>query len=126
VFKEMGRADELGSGVRNIFEYYTYYSDLKPQLEEKDVFYCSVYTDKSKDSENVTENVTENVAENVTEKRLKQLLAYIRENPKITTTALAKMLSVTRMTAHRDLEKLKDLGLIKRVGPDKGGHWEVK
>ena len=114
----MGRADELGSGVRNIFEYYTYYSDLKPQLEEKDVFYCSVYTDKSKDSENVTENVTE--------KRLKQLLAYIRENPKITTTALAKMLSVTRMTAHRDLEKLKDLGLIKRVGPDKGGHWEVK
>ena len=118
VFKEMGRADELGSGVRNIFEYYTYYSDLKPQLEEKDVFYCSVYTDKSKDSENVTENVTE--------KRLKQLLAYIRENPKITTTALAKMLSVTRMTAHRDLEKLKDLGLIKRVGPDKGGHWEVK
>jgi predicted HTH transcriptional regulator len=30
------------------------------------------------------------------------------------------------MTAHRDLEKLKDLGLIKRVGPDKGGHWEIR
>jgi len=38
LFKEdLGRADELGSGVRNIFEYYKYYSDNKPKLEENDV-----------------------------------------------------------------------------------------
>jgi ATP-dependent DNA helicase RecG len=32
VFKEIGRADELGSGVRNIFEYYKFYSEQKPRL----------------------------------------------------------------------------------------------
>jgi len=46
VFKEIGRADELGSGVRNIFEYFSYYSQQKPILEEKDIFKCTVFTDK--------------------------------------------------------------------------------
>jgi hypothetical protein len=29
------------------------------------------------------------------------------------------------MTLHRDLDKLKDSGKIKRIGPAKGGYWEV-
>jgi len=37
VFKEIGRADELGSGVRSIFEYFNFYSQQKPILEEKDI-----------------------------------------------------------------------------------------
>lgn len=32
VFKEIGRADELGSGVRNIFNYFSYYSQHKPRI----------------------------------------------------------------------------------------------
>lgn len=55
VFKEIGRADELSSGVRNIFEYYKFYSEQKPRLEENDVFNCFVYTDKNLDNVNVTE-----------------------------------------------------------------------
>lgn len=45
---------------------------------------------------------------------------------KISTTQLAENLKVTRRTVHRDLEKLKEKGLIERVGPDKGGYWKVK
>jgi ATP-dependent DNA helicase RecG len=26
---------------------------------------------------------------------------------------------------HRNLDKLKEQGIIKRVGPDKGGYWKV-
>jgi predicted HTH transcriptional regulator len=29
------------------------------------------------------------------------------------------------MTISREIEKLKELGYIRRVGPDKGGHWEI-
>ena len=72
----------------------------------------------------VDKNDPENVTENVTE-RFNLLLDKIKVNPFVTTTELAIICNVTRMTIHRDLEKMKQLGLIVRIGPDKGGHWEV-
>ncbi len=42
-FKEIGRADELGSGVRNLFKYCRHYSGGKiPELIEEDIFKCIV------------------------------------------------------------------------------------
>jgi len=42
-FKEIGRADELGSGVRNLFKYCRHYSGGKiPELIEQDIFKCIV------------------------------------------------------------------------------------
>ena len=38
VFKEMGRADELGSGVKNLFRFTKAYSGIDPQLMEDDIF----------------------------------------------------------------------------------------
>jgi len=38
VFKEIGRADELGSGVRKLFKYGRIYAGADPQLLEEDIF----------------------------------------------------------------------------------------
>ena len=51
VVKEIGRADELGSGIRNIYEYFNYYSKQKPIFEEKDIFKCTVFLDDVLDAE---------------------------------------------------------------------------
>lgn len=76
------------------------------------------------DTENDTENVTVNDTENVTEKS-QNLLRVIKDNPFITTTEMAQKCKIARITVQRYLDKLKQQGLIVRVGPDKGGHWEV-
>lgn len=42
-FKEIGRADELGSGVRKLFKYCRHYTGGKdPELIEGDIFKCIV------------------------------------------------------------------------------------
>lgn len=69
-------------------------------------------------------HVDKNDPENVTE-RFNLLLDKIKVNPFVTTTELAIICNVTRMTILRDLEKMKQLGLIVRIGPDKGGHWKI-
>ena len=43
----------------------------------------------------------------------------------MTMTELAKKYSVDIKTIKRDIESLKQKGLLVRVGPDKGGHWKV-
>lgn len=38
---------------------------------------------------------------------------------------LASMLGVSEKTIKRDIAAMQSAGLIKRVGSDKTGHWEV-
>ena len=35
------------------------------------------------------------------------------------------MIGVERSTVARAIAKLKRHGILRRAGPDKGGHWEV-
>lgn len=42
VFKEIGWAEELGSGIRNIKKYCKIYSDSKPVFIEGDVFKTTI------------------------------------------------------------------------------------
>jgi predicted HTH transcriptional regulator len=46
-------------------------------------------------------------------------------NQKITIADLAQRVGVTDRAIKKQLDKLKTLGRIRRIGPDKGGHWEV-
>ncbi len=34
-------------------------------------------------------------------------------------------LGLSEIAVKKNLRKLKDLGRIRRVGPDRGGHWEL-
>jgi len=71
------------------------------------------------------ENVPENVTENVPENRLRAIFDLIKNNKKITVFMMAKKLSVNEKTIKRDIIKLKQKSILKRVGPDKGGYWDI-
>ena len=73
---------------------------------------------------NVTENVTVNVTENKLKSREQNIIKLTKENNTIS-VELAEKLFVTPRTIIRDIEKLKQLGILKRIGPAKGGHWEI-
>jgi predicted HTH transcriptional regulator len=49
----------------------------------------------------------------------------IIEDPASSISELAEELSLTIKTVRGHLDKLKAAGRIRRIGPDKGGHWEV-
>lgn len=53
------------------------------------------------------------------------IVDLIRQNNAITTNMLAKTLDVSKRTVLRRLEELKEQGRIRRIGPTKGGSWEV-
>jgi ATP-dependent DNA helicase RecG len=46
-------------------------------------------------------------------------------NPQITTQEIADELGVSRRAITKQITNLREQGIIRRVGPDKGGHWEV-
>ena len=49
----------------------------------------------------------------------------MRSNPTISIEELAELCGLTRDGINYNIRNLKNKGIIKRIGPDKGGHWEV-
>ena len=60
-----------------------------------------------------------------TQKTREKILRLVRENPQVSMDELASALGITRWGVVWHVRRLKTEGLLKRVGPDRGGHWEV-
>lgn len=54
-----------------------------------------------------------------------KILELMRDNPSISRAEIALALGIHESSVKRRLESLILNGRIRRIGPDKGGHWEV-
>ena len=59
-------------------------------------------------------------------KNSKTILEMLRKDGSLTTEQIVLKLKVSDRTVERSIKKLKDNGLIERIGSDKSGHWKVK
>ena len=69
-------------------------------------------------------NATVNFTENFTENESK-VIKLIQKNNKITTSKIASEITLSRRAVQTIVNSLKSKGILIRVGPDKGGHWEM-
>jgi fido (protein-threonine AMPylation protein) len=58
-------------------------------------------------------------------KTVDKLWDLLKERPHLTLAGMTAALGITRSTIQKHLANLKAAGRLKRIGPDKGGHWEV-
>jgi predicted HTH transcriptional regulator len=105
-----GSIEQVGTGTEMIVEKCIEHGLRAPDFVQDGNFVVTLW----RNGENVTENGRE-----------RKIMEIILAHPKISTTVLAQKLFVSRMTLHRDLEKLKTQGLLERIDPDKGGYWKV-
>ncbi len=115
-FKELGRVDELGSGVRNIFKYNKLYSsNAEPIFIEEDIFKAII-------------PVNQSIHHATTNKKIKtseMVILLIRNNAAITTKELAAKTGISLKGIQWQLNKLKKEEIIKRIGSKKVGSWEI-
>ena len=145
-FHQIRLADELGSVVRNLYLYVKIYSNAEPVFDEDDVFRLTVPLD---DAYSADRALTEGLPQAATAqdgvlkggmkggmksgmkgdvsgmKTADAIIALMRADSQITHDILAARLGKARNSIIKQTAKLKKNGLIRRVGPDKGGHWEV-
>ena len=60
-----------------------------------------------------------------TQKTGEKILNLLRVSPSLSTAELAVTIGITDKGVAWQLNRLCRDGLLRRVGPDKGGHWEV-
>ena len=144
LFKQIGRADELGSGVRNVFKYGKLYGKSEPVFKEGDIFttiisipnkyifrdeggdyrvtgsHAALEKEDKFDADTVNDAVNDAVKD-----RLKTELMEIIKNEGLSLPQLMKDLSVKRATAQRDMKILRDIGFIHFLGAPKTGKYMI-
>ena len=76
----------------------------------------------------IPEKTTQKTAQKTTqktEKTTQKILDIIKNNPQVTRKELAELVGITADGIKWNLEKLKETGKIRRIGPDKGGKWDI-
>jgi ATP-dependent DNA helicase RecG len=120
--KNLGLIEKYGSGIRRIVNYFKAENLPIPVFQNiSDGFMVTVF---GREDINVTDYVTDNVTDNVTD-RSSLIISLINSNNKISTSEIARIMNVNKRTILREIELLKQNGLLKRVGSEKGGHWKT-
>lgn len=123
VFREIGLADELGSGMRNSYKYTKMYSGGEPVFTEADVFTTVIPL-----SEAATATVgptTQGTMQAELSERDKTLVNLLLKHPDHTQAKIANELNWDVNTVKYYINKLKKDSVIIRHGTSQNGYWEV-
>ncbi len=116
--KSLGLIEKYGSGIRRIIEQFDHASLPQPEFRNiSDGFLVTVFTKPSKVTDKVTGKVTDNQ---------RKIIEIINRNNKITTNQLADHVGISQRKIKDNIKKLKNLGLLKRIGSTKSGYWKIE
>lgn len=143
-FRNIGYADQLGSGVRNLFKYSKYYSGQEPEFIEGDVFRIIVPLDdeysfdfdllkgekESADKVPISADKmpinTDTVVENNLSAQQKLIYQFVTENGQITSRQAETLLEVKQRRARIVLGEMVDIGVLERQGSYKSTVYVLK
>ena len=133
-FRNIGYADKLGSGVRNLFKYSKFYSGKEPEFIEGDVFKIIVPLDDKLTGEGTTQSATQSAIQSATRSEIpsavgdpeKAILKLIREEPAISQKEIAVRLAMNQNTVKYHTRKMRKNGTLAREGTSRKGKWIIK
>lgn len=149
-FRNIGYAEQLGSGVRNLFKYSKFYSGKEPEFLEGDVFriivpLCEEFLDewqakqldmKATQSEaETTQSATQSEVEttqsatqlnaNSIQSIEDALISMIGQKPELSQRQISELLHLNVNTVKYYIRKLQEKGKVERIGTSRKGYWKV-
>ena len=140
IFSELKIIEQWGRGFSNIIEFCKQYENVVPEFKEEllqfKVVFWNRIIEKKVGEKVVRKGGQKRWSEKVVRKggqkrwseltqRQAEILQLIKENQKITRKMLSEKLNINPSAVQKHINKLKQKGLLKRVGPTKGGYWKI-
>ncbi|MDO8140182.1 MAG: ATP-binding protein [Candidatus Brocadiales bacterium] len=141
LFFRMDKVERAGTGIRRMKEAMATAELPTPHIRQTDFYTITFKRPVEMGAEKGVEDTTQKTAEKTTQKRLveglaerlverlvesqQRILKLTKENPYISKKELAGIIGISTTAIDKNIKQLKKKGLLKRIGPDKGGHWEI-
>jgi len=136
LFFRLGKVEKMGMGVKKMREAMAR-AGLRPPEFETNGFFRAVFhrspefalkegvLGAEKAGKTTREKTSKETSKKTSMKTSGNILAMISRNPEITALALAEEIGLTVQGIRWNIIRLRKSGRLRRIGPDKGGHWEV-
>ncbi len=134
VFYYAGHIDAWGRGSLNIIGFLAKKKLDRPRFEQSGGSFRIIFkrpelgvetgTVEKTVEKRVGERVGEKVGEKLTENQQK-IIDFIQREQSISAKELSGRVGISQRKVEENISKLKKKGILKRIGPDKGGHWEI-
>jgi predicted HTH transcriptional regulator len=141
IFSELKIIEQWGRGFTNIIESCKQYENIIPEFKEELLQFKIIFWNKKID-EKVGEKVgrkggqkkwVEKVGRKKNQvrwveglaKSQKKIIELVKINPKISKKEMSNRIGINTTSIDKNIAKLKQKGRLKRIGPDKGGYWEI-
>lgn len=139
-FRNIGYADQLGSGVLNLFKYSKFYSGENPEFIESDVFRIIVPLNEkinstfnqsatqstTQSTTRFTQSTTHSVEKSKTVSMVTEIIQLMKQEPSMSQKQMAEKLSINQNTLKYYVKKMRERGIIERIGTNRNGKWVVK
>lgn len=118
--------ERWGSGIKRIHDECTEHGIKVEFIRRKTGFVVLFYRPAWIEEPNTSEKTIQKTTQITTQKTAQKIILLLKENPKLGRKDIAKQLGgITESGVKYHLGKLLREGYIKRIGPAKGGHWEI-
>lgn len=145
-FREIGYADEMGSGTKRMTKYSVLYSGQLPTFKDDEMYEVTIPLDRKERldeayliglavasvdgnydivKERTTIEEIDYSNSNDLNKTEIKILEHIKNNSRITQEELAVILNITLKTAERNINSLKNKKYIERIGARKTGYYKI-
>ena len=132
MFQLIGLGEKAGSGFVKILRAWNEQHWMKPQVSE-DTFHeltsvklmYKIDEPSKRPNSDLDKDLINDLEKNLSENQIK-IINFMSENANITQSELSNLIGINEKNIRNNIKKLKDLGLIQRIGSPKNGYWEVK
>ena len=145
LFQRLDLMERRGSGFGKIIDAYAWESEkrgrvLKPTFSSNSMGFTMVLPNlnygisinglkipsaSGDRQETLLESPLKTLLKSPLKKTDRTLVELIAKTPTATISMMQQKAGITRDGVNKALKRLKTSGIIRRVGPDKGGHWEL-
>jgi ATP-dependent DNA helicase RecG len=133
LFSKIHFGEKMGTGFDRIREICKKENSPFPEIEFNENYFYVTFKQsheylslavKGKTAPKTTQKIPRKYPEELTLSQI-EILELLEKDRSLTRGQMAKKLNISPETIKKNIEKLKQKKLLKRVGPDKGGYWEV-
>jgi len=130
VFREIGYADELGSGMRNTNKYTRMYSGGTPVFMEDNIFEIVIpvsgVADLTVGPSETDKETNKETNKEINKETADKIIDIMKETPEISVKEIADILNISVGGVRYHINKMKKSGIVEHQGATKKGMWIVK
>jgi len=136
LFFRMDKGERAGTGIKRMNEAIAAAGLPLPEIEYESFFTIRFKRPFAKErgkakrglgeklGKRLGEKVGDRVGEKLTENQ-KKIIENILHAPKISARELSGIIGISQRKIEQNISRIKNSGLLKRIGSAKGGYWEV-